>query len=312
MLYEYAVEPACLGNWQTFRYLIEQFGVSRGRLVSQFPKEWPRLVYESSSTFTFGQKQKLQIELERLKKHGLIRSGRTYDGAKVWSENALFQQREGNPFHAVIFREHQGEGDDLLVADELSQLHPRWAVKRQDRVARTADSLGAAAHGLLQIGGRILFIDKMFMLAGRQGPWQVMLEKFVMLALQNRSGTLPEFEYHTTIDNDEYGKPEAQRTADFQVECNRLLSGLLPNGVRLQVVRWDRHYQGDFFHERCILTEKGGLQIDWGLDVGKPGETTLVSLLEDETWRQSWSNFQRDSKTFRFLDEAVVHGCKNG
>ena len=34
----------------------------------------------------------------------------------------------------------------------------------------------------------------------------------------------------------------------------------------------------------------------------------LVSLLEDEIWRRSWSNFQRDSKVFRYLDEVFVTG----
>ena len=47
MLYEYALEPDLLNNWKDFRYFTEKFGVSRGRLLSPFPKRWKRLVYES-------------------------------------------------------------------------------------------------------------------------------------------------------------------------------------------------------------------------------------------------------------------------
>ena len=52
MLYEYAVEPRAIGSsWQTFRYVIEKFGFDRGRLISQFPNTWFRLVYDATEAF---------------------------------------------------------------------------------------------------------------------------------------------------------------------------------------------------------------------------------------------------------------------
>lgn len=308
MLYEYAVEPACLKDWQTFRYLIEQFGVPRGRLVSQFPNGWAKLVYDSCSSFTFRQKQQLQIELDRLKARGMVRrSGAVYDGSKAWIENALAQFENGRPFHAMIVNSAAAPSDHVLVASEITQAMPRWAVSREIRVERTADALGDAAKGLLQIGERILFVDKMFQPASKR--WQLMLARFVALALEGRKKS-PVFEYHTKIDNGEYGKPPEQRTRDFQADCTRFLSSLLPQGVELKIVRWDQHPRGDFFHERCILTDKGGIRIDWGLDTGKRGETTLVSLLEEGIWKQAWENFQSGAATFSFIDEVTVVGAK--
>ena len=63
MLYEFAVEPSCLDSWQTFRYLIEKFGVSHGRLISRFPKDWIRKVMENCScgSFTFAGGRTLRI-----------------------------------------------------------------------------------------------------------------------------------------------------------------------------------------------------------------------------------------------------------
>ena len=46
MLKEFALEPEALASWESFRYLIEKFGVSKGRVISRFPKQWKRLVYE--------------------------------------------------------------------------------------------------------------------------------------------------------------------------------------------------------------------------------------------------------------------------
>jgi hypothetical protein len=88
----------------------------------------------------------------------------------------------------------------------------------------------------------------------------------------NRPGSPPVFEYHTNIDNEEYGKPADLRTDGFKELCERTLSDGMPPGSRLKICRWDQKHEGDFFHSRYILTEKGGVRIDWGLDSGKPGE----------------------------------------
>jgi len=306
MLYEYAVEPACLKDWQTFRYLIEQFGVSRGRLLSEFPKNWIERVHEACSSFSFRQRQQLLDELTRLRKGGFVRSGRKYDGARDWVSNALNQISEGWPLHALIVAEESDPREHVMVASEISHADPRWAVKREIRVPRTAEALGGAVQGLLQIGKKVLFVDKMFEPASER--WQTMLAKFVALAIEGRD-RLPELEYHTKIDNEEFGKPAPRRTEDFKGDCYRFLAPLLPIGVSLKVVRWDQHHGGDFFHERCILTDKGGIRIDWGLDVGKLGETTLVSLLEDDVWEESWNSFQVGATKFRFIDEVTVQGA---
>jgi len=307
MLKEYAIEPECLNDWQTFRYLIEQFGVSRGRMVSQFPKDWVKQVYSSCSTFTFKQRQLLEIELKRLKYHGLIRSGREFEKTKDWISNALSQFEKGYPFHAVIVDNITNPPDRVLIATELSQADPYWKVSTEIRVARTVEALGDAVGDLLTIARRIIFVDKMFEPASRR--WQTSMERFISLALQNRE-IPPIFEYHTKIDNDEYGKQAELRTSDFQDYCTRFLSDLLPQGVSIKIVRWDRHAQGDFFHERCILTEKGGVRIDWGLDIGKLGETTLISLLDDDIWKQSWDRFQKEATTFQFVDAVTVVGSQ--
>jgi len=305
MLKEYAVEPECLNNWQTFRYLIEQFGIPHGRLVSQFPKKWEKQVYTACSSFTFRQKKQLEDELKRLKKNGLVRSGREYDNSKKWISNALSQTDRNQPFHAIIVDSLADPPAGVLVAGEITNTDLLWKTDHEVRVERTVDALGNVITGLLKISDRIIFVDKMFDPASER--WRDLLARFIALANTDRRKPLI-LEYHTKIDNDEYGKPENERIQDFQDESCRFLAHLIPEELSLKIVRWDRHHRGDFFHERCILTDKGGIRIDWGLDTGKPGETTLVSLMSDDVWKQSWANFQVGAKTFEFVDEVVVVG----
>lgn len=160
---------------------------------------------------------------------------------------------------------------------------------------------------MLKIADRIVFVDKMFEPAVDRR--RILLAEFIAKSSADRS-TFPIFEYHTKIDNDEFGKPHDKRVEELQKESDQFLSGIIPVGGSIKIVRWDQRRHGDFFHERCILTDKGGIRIDWGLDVGKSGETTLVLLMADDVWRQSWARFQAGATTFEFVDSVVVQGRK--
>jgi hypothetical protein len=309
MLHVYAVEPACLGEWQNFRYVIEGFGVSHGRLISQFPKDWPKRVFDACASFTFRQRQQLQIELERIKKHALIRSSRAYDGALSWPANAVNQHQNGKPFHAVIVKEAAGQPDYVLGVDDLSVSNPLWRPKKEDKIPRTPTDLGNAVRHLLCMSDRILFVDKMYHPAKQR--WQDTLIHFITLASAGR--TPPSFEYHSEIDNDALGKPESQRIQEYQNACNLYLKHLLPTGSQIRMHRWTKwNDKSDFFHARYILTEKGGVRVDWGLDADKPGQKTDVSLLEEDMWKQTWDLFQVDatgkqlSTQYQWIDSVVV------
>lgn len=308
MLYEYAVEPACLSEWHNFRYLLENFGVSHGRLISQFPKDWPRKVFDACTSFSFRQRQQLQIELDRIKKHALVRSDRVCQKA-TWLESAIEQHAVGKPFHAIIVKEAEGKPDYVLRADDLSNNNKLWKTKREDKIARTPTDLGNAIRHLLCMSDRILFVDKMYHPA--KSRWQETLIHFIKIASEGR--TPPSFEYHCEIDNDSLGKNAAQRIMDYQLIGDKMLKPDLPTGTSIRLHRWTKWTdKSDFFHARYILTDRGGVRIDWGLDSGKPGQNTDVSLLDDEMWAQTWELFQFDdagkqkSSQFQWIDSVEV------
>ena len=73
MLYEYAVEPRAIGSsWQTFRYVIEKFGFDRGRLISQFPNTWFRLVYDAAEGFLPMEKKRTVEALNLAKRNKVV------------------------------------------------------------------------------------------------------------------------------------------------------------------------------------------------------------------------------------------------
>src|SRR4051812_35827327 len=47
MLHEFAIDPATLSTWQSYRYTVEKFGVEHGRLIALFPKHWRERVIQA-------------------------------------------------------------------------------------------------------------------------------------------------------------------------------------------------------------------------------------------------------------------------
>jgi len=299
MLYEYAIDPYCLRKWDTFIRLIEQFGIPYGRLISQFPKKWPKMVHEACCNFTFRERQIMADKLEMLRKNALIRSNRPYDISKNWKENALKQQRLKS-FHAIISNQNQEGRDFVLVAGEIIAESALWKVPREVSVPRTGESLTVAIRPLLKISKRILFIDKLFDPATSR--WQAVLRNFVYAATNDRKNA-PDFEYHLQYD---YKNPT--QTEDFRKYCESSLSEVLLKGTKISLFRWKKKEKGEGLHARYVLTEKGGIRIDWGLDTGQKGETTDVSLMDESLWEKRWKEYQETSGTFDLVDKTTIAG----
>lgn len=299
MIYEYAVDPACLGNWQTFRYLLTQFGVSQGRVISRFPKNWKKDVHQLvKSSDSFRNKEMLIENALNIIPRVLVRSGRPYDDAKDWLDNALLQQ-ETNPFYAIIAKEARVKKNNLLVADEIGQGTPHWAIPRERKVLRTTDALGEAVAPLLRISHKILFVDKLFHPAFDR--WRESLERFIKIAGEGKD-RIPQFEYHCGIDN------KGSETEVFHDSCRRYLPQILPKGASIQINCWGpKRSGGDFFHARYILADKGGMRIDWGLDhANGTSKTTDVSLLDENIWEEEWNRLTSTPSYYDKLDSFII------
>lgn len=301
MLHEYAVDPACFSEWNIFIRLIEQFGVPHGRLISQFPRAWTRMVHEAcKDCFSFRQRQIMGDKLAKIRKYTLVRSGRPYDGGKSWKANAIEQQQDGKPFHAIITDTNDDGLSFVLVAQEILDETQGWHVARELPTPRTLEALSSAVAPLLRMSKRIVFVDKKFDPAIDR--WQQMLVKLVEISCDGRTEP-PALEYHVQLD------PQTKMTeADFEGYCNKSLANLLPPGTELQICRLEYKPLGEKMHARYILTENGGIRIDWGLDTGKEGETTDVGLMGFELWEARWNDHQETSGVFEHIDKVTVRG----
>ena len=116
MVYEFAVEPTLLNRWDQFRYLVEKFDVSQGRLISRFPEKWKRMVYESLAECKDVEKARIEEGLRRID-HRLLTTTRAYnDGGPSWLENAeashlqMLEALAGAPLLRRSYRQALAEG----------------------------------------------------------------------------------------------------------------------------------------------------------------------------------------------------------
>jgi len=301
MLHEFALEPAVLSTWDNFRYFIDRVGVEHGRLIAQFPKRWKRLVYEAMSEFR-GTKRMAVVE-ERLRRldPAIARSRRPYDASREWLDNAETQHNGENPFQAIVARTNPRNHEAVLIAEEVSDDTPRWAVLREQKVPRRAADLAAAASRLITSSREILLVDPHF------NPWEARWRQAfeaICAVIASATQSPTRIELHVTA-----WKPSGMPKWDvdeFCRECTRRLRTAVPVGLGLRIAIWKQKAGGERIHARYILTERGGIRFEGGLDPGNDGETTDASLLTQQLYDARWADYHNETTTFDLQREHIV------
>jgi hypothetical protein len=315
MIYEFAVEPTALNNWQTFRYIIDKCGIAEGRLISKFPGKWKRMVYEACGGCREIERKRIEqrlIDIDSL----LVRSNREYIQAS-WLENAEAQQLGNNPFRAILASSNPRNNQSILLADEIDRNNPLWNVPRALRVNRKADILIECASLLLHISKEIIIVDPHFDFVDRRtnkiiSRFYKTIEGIIKKSFINKIPSRIELHVKKKSQSD---KNDKETQADFDELCQNKLAPIVPQDSFISVYTWKENMtdSGDNIHRRYILTERGGVAYDVGLDEGRrEGETTDVYLLDQSLYEQRWRDYQQGTTTFELVNKILIQGsCKS-
>lgn len=294
MIHEYALDPAIVTDWPSFKYIIDQCGVHHGRLISEFPKDWPTVAIGLCQI----QGTKRTAIVDRLKglkyERKLAISKRIYNDEREWINNAL-SQHDIKPFHAIIALHNPRNCNYVLIANEIEEGTPLWKVKRGDVIARSAEAIANCARNLIENSKEILFIDPHFIFADEAGKEIVRFYNTLKLIIECsfRDRSLRRFELHLKYKNIH------QDINSWKSLCREKVSPLLPQKFKMKVFVWKKKWDGDDMHARYILTELGGIRYDYGLDEGWVGTTTDVELMAPEVYEKRWKDFQEKSSAFK-------------
>ena len=280
MIREYALEPALLSNWKDLRYFAEKFSVPQGRLISEFPSHWKRLVYDACSQCDDVEKMRI-TEMMSTMGNRLMRRARAYDDKMSWVQNACDSHSKLR-FHAILACAAIAGQPDVLVGDTVNDHQALWKEKRSMTIPRDPAAMADAAAPLLQISREVVFIDPNFKPSDIND--RLPLEKFLEKLARCGGTTLTRLEYHVGDGQGAWKKSVA--FADFERGCQQYLGRCVPVGFQLSFVRW-KH---TCLHNRFILTDRGLMQFGTGLDKATSTSTQddQLTLLDEDDRLGLW------------------------
>ena len=293
MIKDFAVEPEVMATWQHFREVFDELGASHGRLASIYPSDWMDRVRNLALRLSPPVKAAAIAERLRHSPHKFIPTNRPFDKGRDWLTNAE-NQAASRAFDAIIARANPRDRSRILVAGEFPRNSTPWHVPRQLEVPRTIANLVACARLLLESSDEILLVDQNF------DPLEPRFKDPLAAWLQSRAANRPwrrcELHLAHPVAN---GAPDKAVLNNRQHHLKQRLADAIPNGSELRVFHWMRRPGGKKLHPRFLLTERGGLQYDYGLDEGDgPGDTTIVTLMDHDLWQTVRSDFTDPSPSF--------------
>ena len=299
MIHEFAVEPEVMATWEHFNMLWADFGVSRGRLLVEFPGSWRKQVITladqlTKSVHAHSIKSKLCDRGLRLAK--LVGAdGRQPEGPD-WPASAVRHQSGNKRFRAVIARNNPDQRSDVLVAGQFERDVEPWKVKQQDDAClRAAEEMLRRVETLLRCSQELKLVDRNF----DPGEPRFARPFAAFVGMHDRWERL---ELHTAM-------PAHFVRDALEAKYRRAFELAVPAGTTLRVFLWRGLPEGDQMHPRFVLTERGGVSFDFGLDEGQtPAETTLVTLLEHEVFCGKWQDFCESGTRFGTPERIVVEG----
>lgn len=292
MIADCAIDPEVFATWRHFQSLSEDFGVGRGRIISEFPRRWRREVIKKARGFAASdtpnrittdlQASRIASKLgeERFRRK-LKSSGRSFDSSKSnWRHSAACA---ATPFDLIIISGSGTSGNRIGIDDLLKDEAPFFR-KTQDQIERTSQALVDAARLLVSSCDEFILVDPNFR---ADEPRFYHTLRHLIRILEERGGDGPKrLEIHTSRIRKK-GEVFIRRPHESQWKTH--IEPHLPSGWKISVCYWENLPTGGKLHPRFLLTEMGGLYYDHGLDEGEG--RTLVTLLEDEIWESLFKTF---------------------
>lgn len=283
MIHEFAVEPEVVATWEHFRLIWPGIGAGEGRFLVEYPGKWRKRIYELADQLSkpvHAHSIKCKLGDPTLRRSKLVGAmGRDFDGGD-WLANAIRQQASERRFRAIVACANPAGHSDVLAAGEFDPDSEPWRVVTQEAIHRNAQEMCAVAAPLLRHSEELVLVDRHFdpCLRRYQNPFKAFV------------GVRPHWkrlEIHTAP------KP------DVRPEDYTGLRRFVPRGTTLTMLLWPSLPEGDAMHARYILTERGGISYDWGLDEGRnAAQTTDVRLVAYERHLQLRDQYHRDARVF--------------
>ena len=323
MIYEFALEPALVARWhdrKEYSFFDEKFGVRFRRVISGYPKNWKKLVWQAFSESPAAGNQNAQMrmtELIQLLWQNAVRRYSTFSEIPEWLERAEAEHNE-RPFHAIVATENPRGQDYVITAKRLVENgHELWNIPGTSSILRTAEEIAMTISPLIRLCGHAILIDPYFDPTKRR--FRQTLTAILATCNDNVCGLENiQLELHTSIDRffqrwergDNRDQNEESKVYDnFVLECRNRLPELVPAGIQLKVVVWKQKVGGENLHNRYLLTNLFGVMFGTGSDeTDNPDgvESDDIVLLEEGQYVIRYQQYKGTPPAFGLVGQPFV------
>ncbi|WP_422448529.1 MULTISPECIES: hypothetical protein [unclassified Endozoicomonas] len=288
MLHEYAIAPSLLSYWaltkRDYTEFLREYGLGSPRVVSCFPKTRSSklrsyFLRNGPADSQSLQSQRYVVMVEKLLETLVVRENTAINDDE-WEHQVLIENSR-IPFNIILSKQSLGV-DHSLTPDSMYDADSPWNHEVQKDIIRTKKGFSEAVYNMLRLSTKqVVIIDPY--------GWTDEATDLVTYLINNMSihrvsSRLPYvqlfYKQHTKSPNASFVK-------------KAILEGI-ETGMSLDVKVYELEEtpNGDVFHNRCILTEHGGISTGHGIGVSeKEVHTDEAFLMKPRIYQKKWDQF---------------------
>lgn len=261
-----AVEPSAFLTPGMILMASQHFGLDRGKLAAELPREWMRRVYEVLERFPDGiEKRAAKEQLARLKRHAFVRCGFPYEPSLGWVENARRAKLASHVEGIVVEHSTRQDEPDLMAYITQSQ------APHIDLIRHTLDGFASGCRRFLEMVPRVVLVDPYLDLTRVQCS-----ELFEAFIDWGQAGKCEEFVVFCRAEDSLRGR----LPSEYEQYVRRFLASLSicrPLRVTVNLLN-DKGSTRSPMHRRVMLGAEGGLAVDYGFKLEKNRESDVTVL----------------------------------
>lgn len=300
MIHDYAVQPEELfspnGLWQRHTDL----GVACGRIITDFPgMNWLEDAKQQldANDHAIGTRAHRTLDEWRcnLQKKGTLRRRPDFVPASESSDWATTVGRENRsrPFQAIICNDEQlfPGCNNVIRKLDIDLGHERWKVPKNVPVRRVVDSVAAVMRPLAAMSHDLLFVEPYF--AKRTDACGAIAK--IIAQAQNDTYPLRHVEVHTECKD---GQTLTSAKENITDHFPGLLQKYWMKSEKLKVTVKFRSR----LHDRCLLTELGGISLSAGFDHAQRKPDQKADLMDEDFWLEQQCEYNAREMYYRKFD----------
>lgn len=259
----YAIDPKAPEDLKDIKAMLEQFGLSHGKFIANYPEDWTRMFNEHVQHLQ-GLDRSRFVRLLDLHKDALIHVNLDFRRAKTWIENASQAKAARKGISRILATD-----PNLLGIETLKQF--LWETDSENtsrgaHIPMSTDAYCKAVAPLFQHSTEVHLIDPFFQLRRPTGDIHIgregVLRAFIIEAENSNRCEILKIHFNRLKDkNTNSPIPLAKQEAQILDDLNKIHDQIKPTRISITF-----DIEDELFHGRYIFSIKGGLHFDHGFE----------------------------------------------